>query len=204
VNCSSAVAFVAFSCSNAMKRPSIAGLLCSMHSLSSVTSFLNLDISTLVVDAASLSVLMNFLFSPIPLCISAQYLPYAVNVCVFRSMALANSICWWCNLMQFPYIYCSNSFMVVFPLFSWSFRNWASLLNYLSYCPTCWCRWASSASKAAVDGCWKLKSRSSIFTAVGSVVSRCSKELSVWEMGIIAGSVGWYVCRLVCWLISGF
>jgi hypothetical protein len=106
--------------------------------------------------------------------------------------------------MQFPCIYCSNSFIVVFPLFSWSFRNCASLLNYLSYCPTCWCRWASSASKAAVDGCWKLKSRSSIFTAVGSVVSRCSKELSVWEMGIIAGSVGWYVCRLVWWLISGF
>ena len=77
------------------------------------------------------------------------------------------------------------------------------MLNYLSYCPTCWCRWASSASKAAVDGCWKLKSRSSIFTAVGRVVIRCSKELSDWEMGIIAGSVGWYVWRLVCWLISG-
>jgi len=130
VNSASCVVFVAFSFSNAMKRSSIAGLLCSMQSLSSVISFLNLDISTLVVDAASLSVLMNFLFSPIPLCISAQYLPYAVNVCVFRSMALANSICWWCNLMQFPYIYCSNSFMVVLPLFSWSLRNYASLVNY--------------------------------------------------------------------------
>ena len=130
VNSASAFALVAFSCSRAVNRSSIAGLLFSMHSLSSVTSLRILDTSSLVVDAASLSVFMNFLFSPIPLCISAQYLPYAVNVCVFRSMALARSICWWCSLMQFPYIYCSNSFMVVLPLFSWSLRNYASLVNY--------------------------------------------------------------------------
>ena len=39
-----------------------------------------------------------------------------------------------------------------------------------------------------------MKSSSSILTAVGSVVSRCSKVLSDWEMGTIVGSDCWYIC----------
>ena len=66
VNSASDVVFVAFSCSSVVKRSSIAGLLNSMHSLIVVTSFLSVDTSSLVDDAASLSVLMSFLFSPIP------------------------------------------------------------------------------------------------------------------------------------------
>jgi hypothetical protein len=41
-----------------------------------------------------------FLLSPIPWCISAQYLPYAAMVYVLRSVARARSICWLCNRMQ--------------------------------------------------------------------------------------------------------
>ncbi len=75
---------------------------------------------------------------------------------------------------------------------------------YLSYYPTCWCRWASSASKFAVWGCWKVKSSSSILTAVGSVVSRCSKVLSDWERGTIVGSDCWYICTSDGWQIWGY
>ena len=105
--------------------------------------------------------------------------------------------------MQLPYICCSNSLMVTLPFLSWSFINYASLMYYLSYSPTYLCRWASSASNAAVDGYWNVKSNSSILTAVGSVVSRCSKELSAWEMGMIAGSSCWYTCTSEWWQISG-
>ena len=119
---------------------------------------------------------------------SEQYLPYWVIVCVLRSMAWASSICYLCNWMQLPCICPSNALIVVFPCSSWSFRKDESLTYCLSYLPTYWCRWASSASKAAVGGYWKVKSSSSILTVVGSVVMRCSKEVSDWERGIIAGS----------------
>jgi hypothetical protein len=115
--------FVALSYSNTMNRVSIAVLLYSMHSVSSVTSLRIPDTSTLVVDAAFLSVLIMSRFSLIPWCISAQYLPYDEMVCELRSMACASSICCRCSWMQLPYIYCSNSFIVMFPLFSWSLRN---------------------------------------------------------------------------------
>lgn len=49
-----------------------------------------------------------------------------------------------------------------------------------------------------------MKSNSSILTAVGSVVKRCSKVVSDWEMGIIAGSWVWYNCRSVGGSIAGY
>ena len=57
---------VALAVSNTIKRSSIAVLLFSIHSVISVTSLRNLDTSTLVVDAASLSAFIMFLLSPIP------------------------------------------------------------------------------------------------------------------------------------------
>ena len=77
----------ALSFSNTINRSSIAVLLLSMHSVSSVTSLRIPDTSTLVLDAAFLSAVIMSLLSLIPLCISAQYLPYAAIVCVFRSTA---------------------------------------------------------------------------------------------------------------------
>ncbi len=49
-----------------------------------------------------------------------------------------------------------------------------------------------------------MKSSSSILTAVGSVVSRCSKVLSDWERGMIVGSGCWYISKSVGWQISGY
>jgi hypothetical protein len=49
-----------------------------------------------------------------------------------------------------------------------------------------------------------VKSSSSILTAVGSVVSRCSKVVSDWERGTIVGSGCWYSCTSVGWQISGY
>ena len=48
-----------------------------------------------------------------------------------------------------------------------------------------------------------MKSSSSIFTAVGSVVSRCSKVVSDWEMGIMVGSWCWMSCSAGGWHIAG-
>jgi hypothetical protein len=179
---------VALSYSSTVNLASIAVLLLSMHSSSSVTSLRIPDTSILVVDAAFLSALIMSLFSPIAWCISPQYLPYEEIVCVFRSMACASSIYYRCSWMQLPYICYSNSLIVMLPFFSWSFRNAASFIYCLSYLPTWLCRCASSASKADVDGYWKEKSSSSILTAVGRVVSRCSKELSDCEMAVISCS----------------
>ena len=55
-----------------------------------------------------------------------------------------------------------------------------------------------------MDGCWTVKCSSSIFTAVGSVVSRCSKVVSDWEIGMIVGSGCWCSCISVEWQISGY
>jgi hypothetical protein len=55
-----------------------------------------------------------------------------------------------------------------------------------------------------VDGCWNVKSSSSILTAVGRVVSKCSKVLSDWERGMIVGSCCGYICKSVGWQISGY
>ena len=144
---------VALSCSSTMNRSSIAVLLLVMHSVSSVTSFRIPDTSTLVVDAAFLSAVIMSRLSPIPWCISAQYLPYEEMVYVFRSMADASSNYWLCSWMQFPCIFCSNALIAMLPFFSYSFRNYAIFTYCLSYCPTYFCRRASSASKAAVGGC---------------------------------------------------
>ena len=119
-------------------------------------------------------------------------------------MADASSNYWLCSWMQFPCIFCSNALIVMLPFFSYSFRNYASFTYCLSYYPTCLCRRASSESKAAVGGCWKEKSNSSILTAVGRVVNKCSKELSVCEMGRIAGSWCSNSCRAVVWPCSGY
>ena len=86
--------------STMMKRSEIAVLLFSMCSEISVTSLRSWDTASLVEDAASLSAVIMFLLSPIPWCISAQYLPYAAMVYVLRSVARARSICWLCNRMQ--------------------------------------------------------------------------------------------------------
>ena len=114
---------VALSVSNITKRSSIAVLFESIHSASSVTSLRIPDISILVVDAAFLSEFIMSLLSLIPWCISAQYLPYDESVWVFLSMAYASSICCLCSWMQLPCICCSNSLIVMLPLFSWSFKN---------------------------------------------------------------------------------
>jgi hypothetical protein len=66
VNAASVVVLFTLSFSSTINRSSIAELLDSMHSLSSVTSLRILDTSTRVVDAAALSVFIMFLFSPIP------------------------------------------------------------------------------------------------------------------------------------------
>jgi hypothetical protein len=75
VNSTRAEDFVALSYSNTINLSSIAELLLSMHSVSSVTSLRMSDTSTLVLDAAFLSAVIMSRLSLIPLCISAQYLP---------------------------------------------------------------------------------------------------------------------------------
>jgi hypothetical protein len=66
VNSASVVDLFELSFSRTIKRSSIAVLLDSMHPLSSETSLRILDTSTRVVDAASLSVFIMLLFSPMP------------------------------------------------------------------------------------------------------------------------------------------
>ena len=75
VNSARSEDFVALSYSNTINLSSIAELLLSMHSVSSVTSLRIPDTSTLVLDAAFLSAVIMSRLSLIPLCISAQYLP---------------------------------------------------------------------------------------------------------------------------------
>jgi hypothetical protein len=75
VNSASVLDLVELSISSKVNRSSILELFDSKHSLRSVTSLRSLETSTRVVDAASLSVIIIFLLSPIPWCISAQYLP---------------------------------------------------------------------------------------------------------------------------------
>ena len=48
-----------------------------------------------------------------------------------------------------------------------------------------------------------MKSSSSILTAVGNVVIKCSKVLSDWEMGIMVGSWCWITYSAVGWHIAG-
>jgi hypothetical protein len=83
--------------------------------------------------------------------------------------------------MQFPWVDSSNFLSVMFNVLNCTLRNVASLMYCLSYYPIYLCRWASSASKAAVDGYWKVKSSSSI------VDSAC-----------------WTSCSAVGWLVSGY
>ena len=106
--------------------------------------------------------------------------------------------------MQFPWVDSSNFLSVMFRVLNCSLRNVASLMYCLSYYPIYLCRWASSASKAAVDGYWKVKSSSSILIADGSVVMRCSKLLSDCEIGTIVDSACWTSCSAVGWLVSGY
>jgi hypothetical protein len=48
-----------------------------------------------------------------------------------------------------------------------------------------------------------VKSSSSILTAVGNVVSRCSRVTSDWEMGIMVGSWCWMSSCAGGWHIAG-
>jgi hypothetical protein len=67
--------------------PYMSSLFTSMQLPLCFTSSYIFDSAILVVDAASLSAVIMVLLSEMPLCISEQYLPYAVNVAEFYSTA---------------------------------------------------------------------------------------------------------------------